>query len=649
MHDGGWNFLRKNLIGKRVLDVVRYFTYGFVSLINMVSFAAGGLSADIREAAFGVAGHPRLFMSPAQAADLQATVAADGLNTRIAELVIAGAEEAMNQPPVIRELQGRRMLHVSRRALDRIGKLAMAWHLQGDRKYVDRAIAELRAISAFEDWNPSHFLDTAEMTMAAAIGYDWLYDELDAATRAMVREAIFEKALTPALASDDHWWIQTTNNWNQVCHGGLLAGALVLLEHHPEEALRKIERAVRHIPHAMGTYAPSGAYPEGPSYWAYGTNYNVMFLAMLESALGTTFGLDRIEGFEETGAFPQLMTGPSGLLFNFSDGRPNRHPLAAVYWLARHFDRPAWAAAEDPLFAKSTRSSWLSCLTLLWRDPAAPPPENQLPLHWTSRNSVPVSVHRESWEKPESVFIGVKAGPPAASHGQMDAGSFVLDANGVRWAHDLGMEKYHQVESQGIALWHTHQNAGRWRVFRNNNLSHNTLVIDGQLQHAGGDALMVRFSDDPAFPHSVVDMSTAYHAQVEQAQRGIALLPGGVVLVRDHLTGLRPGAEVRWGMVTRAEALQNENGLMGLREAGEEMEITIHSENATAWKIIDLAEPVQSWDSPNPGFRMIAFTAMAPASGVLDLTVTLRPGGRPVSELTATQLGPPLEWSASRP
>ena len=25
----------------------------------------------------------------------------------------------------------------------------------------------------FEDWNPSHFLDVAEMTFALAIGYDW--------------------------------------------------------------------------------------------------------------------------------------------------------------------------------------------------------------------------------------------------------------------------------------------------------------------------------------------------------------------------------------------------------------------------------------------------------------------------------------------
>ena len=28
------------------------------------------------------------------------------------------------------------------------------------------------AIAQFADWNPSHFLDVAEMTMGMAIGYD---------------------------------------------------------------------------------------------------------------------------------------------------------------------------------------------------------------------------------------------------------------------------------------------------------------------------------------------------------------------------------------------------------------------------------------------------------------------------------------------
>jgi hypothetical protein len=114
----------------------------------------------------------------------------------------------------------------------------------------------------------------------------------------------------------------------------LIAGTLVLLDHQPAAARRMIESAVRHVPNAMTSYAPLGAYPEGPGYWGYGTTYNVILLALLESALGTTFGLDEMPGLEHTGAFPILMTGPSGQLFNFSDGHATRHAQPAVFWLA---------------------------------------------------------------------------------------------------------------------------------------------------------------------------------------------------------------------------------------------------------------------------------------------------------------------------
>ena len=49
--------------------------------------------------------------------------------------------------------------------------------------------------ASFPDWNPQHFLDVGEMTMALAIGYDWLYDSLQPDTRRVVREAIIEKDL----------------------------------------------------------------------------------------------------------------------------------------------------------------------------------------------------------------------------------------------------------------------------------------------------------------------------------------------------------------------------------------------------------------------------------------------------------------------
>ena len=54
--------------------------------------------------------------------------------------------------------------------------LALMYRLHGDRRYVDRLWRDLDAVAAFPDFNPKHFLDTAEMTHALGVAYDWLYD-----------------------------------------------------------------------------------------------------------------------------------------------------------------------------------------------------------------------------------------------------------------------------------------------------------------------------------------------------------------------------------------------------------------------------------------------------------------------------------------
>ena len=108
-----------------------------------------------------------------------------------------------------------------------------------------------------------------------------------------------------------------------------------------------------------------------------------------------------------------------------------------------------------------------------------------MPLHWYSESETPITVHRSSWTDPAATFVGLKGGSPSGPHGQMDIGSFVLDADGVRWAVDLGAEGYHGIESRGMNLWSSSQNSDRWTIFRQSNHGHNTLVIDGQLQKAG--------------------------------------------------------------------------------------------------------------------------------------------------------------------
>ncbi len=121
---------------------------------------------------------------------------------------------------------GRRLLDVSRLALERITALAMVAQITGDERYSRRAIEEMLAVIKFSDWNPSHFLDVAEMSLAVAIGYDWLYDKLTPEQRDEIAKALVDKGHSPVVRYAEPFFVQGTNNWNQVCHAGLSAAAI---------------------------------------------------------------------------------------------------------------------------------------------------------------------------------------------------------------------------------------------------------------------------------------------------------------------------------------------------------------------------------------------------------------------------------------
>ena len=119
--------------------------------------------------------HPRLLLNPATEAALKKRIAADPILLRLQADLLAEADRQLATRPVERVLIGRRLLDKSRTALSRVLHLALAWRLTGTPAYLERARAELTAVAQFSDWNPSHFLDVAEMTTAVGFGYDWLY------------------------------------------------------------------------------------------------------------------------------------------------------------------------------------------------------------------------------------------------------------------------------------------------------------------------------------------------------------------------------------------------------------------------------------------------------------------------------------------
>lgn len=574
-------------------------------------------------------GHPRILLLSREESLLKRAVATDKTWSSVHQVILAECDRIIPKPPVERIQIGRRLLDKSREALRRIFYLSYAWRMTRQEAYRARAEKELLAVSAFSDWNPSHFLDVAEMTLGVAIGYDWLYADLSEASRATIREAILKKGIEPSLDPKNNSWLKATHNWNQVCNAGMAYGALAIYEDQPELARTVLNRAIETIVLPMDDYAPDGAYPEGYSYWGYGTSFNVLFISAIEKAFGQDFGLAKRPGFLKTAGYMVNMTGPSGMSFNYADAGKNPELQPALFWFANKARDPSLVWVERGRLLRGEAAANVSDRLLpsimLWgagmNVDKIPAPASTT---WTGAGRNPVALMRTSWTDPDAIFVGIKGGTPSSNHAHMDAGSFVMEADGVRWAMDFGMQDYNSLESKGVDLWNRKQHSQRWEVYRYSNRVHNTLMVNDSLQRVDGFASLTGSSKNPQFQSATVDLSDVYKGSLTSASRGIAIVDQAYVVVRDEIAAAASPARVRWTMLTgtdvkligknRAELTKDGKKLM--LEVREPAGITLQT-----WS----TNPPHDYDAPNPGTTLLGFELAMPATTQGVLTVLLIP------------------------
>lgn len=488
-------------------------------------------------------GHPRLLATPSDFDSLKQRVATDPQLKLWNAALRREADKLLTQPPSKYEIpDGLRLLSVSRRVLYRIQLLALLYRLDGDARWRDRAWEELDAAGQFPDWNPRHFLDTAEMTHAFAIGYDWLFDAWSAGQRDAPRTAMVENGLKPVLEihRNKSGWTRARHNWNQVCNGGIGMGALAIADDEPQLAGQFLHDALLSIQIPMAEFAPDGAWAEGPGYWDYATTYNVAFLAALETALGTDFGLAQMPGFAEAGTFPVYLTGPLNRTFNYADGGDGAVRAPHLFWMARKFNRPEFAVYERRLASPEP-------LDLLWFDPKLEAGQGTEPLlldkHFRGADIVTL---RSAWNDRDALFVGFKAGDNKANHSHLDLGSFVFDALGKRWAVDLGAENYNLPGYFGKA---------RWTYYRLRSEGQNGLVLNpggGPDQEPSAAARIERFESKPTRAFAIANITPAFAKHAQSVRRGVALCDRQRLLVQDEIRAVEP-VDVWWFMHTAAQ------------------------------------------------------------------------------------------------
>ncbi len=594
--------------------------------------------------------HPRVIVAKADWERLRALEKSDDADFQMLYKTLEfRAKSILSQPPAERVMEGRRLLGTSRKALERVTILAAMANLSDDPAYAERAIAEMRAVCHFTDWNPSHFLDVGEMSLAIAIGYDWLYDKLSSEDRSEIERALVEKGIQPSYpgpGEKPQFWVSGNNNWTQVCHAGLSAAAIAVADSKPELAAQVLQRAIDNVPKAGLTYAPDGVYLEGPGYWEYGTSFHVLMAAELQRFCGSAHGLDTLEGFEKTPVYLTEVISPGDRCFNYSDCGDKRDFSVPMFWFARRFEQPALQRSELDFMARSLQGKKnpggfggrLFPFAVLWYDAAHAKGKASLPLQWLGKGVNPVAVHRSAFDDANATFIALKGGSPSCNHAHMDGGVFVMEADGVRWALDLGAENYNKLETSGVGLWDGKQDGQRWDIFRLGSEGHSILRFNGAKQAIKGNAQFVRFNADGAQGCSVVELTSLYPG-MKSVRRGIALLPSRAVLFQDEWTPAGKAVDAGWQWITKADVTV-QPGEIKLTQNGKQLTLRILAP-ANAEVEVKPAQDFQQWyDTDNPGVKRIVIKAHAEPGKEGSFRVLAVPGSCAAAEAPALQ---PLE------
>ena len=468
--------------------------------------------------------------------------------------IFKAADAAVGSEPLERKKEGKRLLGVCNVYVKEVFALSYAYRMTKDEKYLNAAVKRLEKASSFVDWNPSHFLDVGEMAMAMAIGYDWLYDKLSDKTKQMVEEAIETKGWDESLEGKYQGWHESVYNWNQVCNSGLVMAALAMYDKKTEKAQKVLDMYYDIIKRPIGEYEPDGCYPEGFSYWGYGTGFNCMINASLTSAGWEPY---ETQAFLQSARFYFNMVAPSGVYYNFYDSGSNEMPKAGfeptMFYFAAKLNDPSllWWEMKHIKEAEQLTHRLLPSVLIYTKDLDISNIEPPTELTWSGQGMTPVYATRSACNDPNAAFFAVKGGRAYISHGHMDAGSFIFEANGERWAIDQGSEDYYTVESAGVDLWTMNQQSERWDLLRYNNKYHNTITLNDEKFISDARSPMTETFDTGDRRGAVIDM-TPVIGDAEKAIRRICLFNEQVLEIKDTVKA-KKNSKMQWTMVTTKE------------------------------------------------------------------------------------------------
>ncbi|GEM_PF-60870 len=246
-------------------------------------------------------------------------------------------------------------------------------------------------------------------------------------------------------------WKKTTDNWNAVCHQGVIGAALSQLD--DVELLTQMLMACREfLPSFLSGYGPDGGSTEGPGYWEYGFGWFATLNQQLEIRTGGELSLfeDNSHVLEIARFGPRVLLSGSNIV-NFADtNRTGGLDPWLLAYLGNRLDEPDCttsalqeyrrvAAAGIKLDQERADLFHFIRLFLCCPDNLASevPPKKD---HFFPDLGVIVAHGADAsghcWD------FAAKAGHNGEHHNHNDCGNFILNIDGIQLITEIGAPEY---------------------------------------------------------------------------------------------------------------------------------------------------------------------------------------------------------------
>jgi hypothetical protein len=357
----------------------------------------------------------------------------------------------------------------------------------------------------------------------------------------------------------------------------------------------------------LAEYGPDGVYPEGSTYWGYGTSFSVVTAAMLESAFGTDFGLADYPAFKESAVFRALSNAPSGWYYNFADCGDQRSENGDITlaWFASKTGNKQFF--EEGRFLRPAEEmeelSRIAGAGLVWLAQYEEKGDIKIPSAWKGGGANPVVFFNGGENDPHQYYFGGKGGRGTVNHGNMDGGSFVFELNGVRWSVDPGNQSYHELEKTGFDLWDRCQDCERWTLLTKNNFGHSTISVNGQLHVVDGMASVIGFKEGDR-PEATIDMTPAFEGQLKNAQRKFVKDSPTSLVIEDEIGLSEETKLITWQLMTTADVEVTKEGAL-LKQDGKTLKLENLSHPDITVSVVSLFPAPLKLDRQMEGLKRI--------------------------------------------